>query len=209
MKKSVLLLAVLMLVFAVALCACGEQKPVEQKSGEQAPVVDDESGEEYTDESGEETPAENVFDPADLDKLVVELNGATFMIDEKYEDVKKRLGSEVRPAQTYTPCGGSDDEQVTTHYYDGYELEETHDGIVYHAKISGIDNPDSKATVAGIKIGDTPDKVRSTFATKPDSDSEYTINYVFGKIFVSFGLDFEGTGNVNYISIDDFELAGA
>ena len=198
MKKLFLLLAVLV-ALSLILCACGE-KPEEEQNSENTVVENNE--EEYYEE------VEKTIDPADLDKLVVELNGATVRMGDKFADVKGSFGNEIRPANTYTPCGGKDDEKVTTHYYDGLEIEETHEGIVYHAKISAFDFPTSQATICGIKISDSPDTVRNTFGTTPDTDSEYVINYTFGTIAVSYGLDFEESGNVNYISIDDFSIGG-
>ncbi|MBR3281557.1 MAG: hypothetical protein IKI57_06990 [Clostridia bacterium] len=205
MKKGLFLLVALLMISLVVLCACEDKKQEDNKSGEAISNVEVESGEENIENNTEEVAT---FDPADLEKLVMELNGASFKMDDRFEDVKEKLGAEARPSQTYTPCGGNDAEQVTTHYYDGYELEETHDGIIYHGKISGSDYPESKATLAGIKLGDTPDTVRNTFKTTPDVDSEYVINYIFGNIYVSFSLDFEGNGTVNYISIDDSNYAG-
>ena len=187
MKKSVLLLAVLMLVCALVLCAC-------EKKEEQEPV--------------EDIIPESVYDEPDLPKLTVSLNGGSVKMDDKFEDVKDNLGTETKAPQAYTPCGGSDDEKMTTHYYDGLEIDVTHDGMICRAVISGFENQDSKAEIAGIKLGDTPETVRANFATKPETDSEYTINYSFGTFILSFSLDTDGTGNVNYISLDDMALAG-
>ena len=202
MKKNVMLLVVIV-IFALVLCACGEKK--EEKQGMENTVVD--NGEELNNE--EDYEEENkVIDPADFDKLVISLNGASLKINEKFEDVKSRFGAESRPSQSYTPCGGSDDAQVTTHYYNGLEVEETAEGIIYLARVSGYEYRESQATIAGIKLGDTPETVRNTFGSTPDSDSEYTINYTFGTVALSYGLDTDGTGNVNHMSIDDFSLGG-
>lgn len=185
MKKGFLLLAVLMMVFALVLCACEDKK-------EEAPTED----------------INKVVDPTDVDKLIISLGDASCKIGEKFEDVKGRFGAERKPANSYTPCGGSDDAKNTTHYYDGLEIEEVASGIVYYAKISGFDYPTSQASIAGIKLGDTPETVRAHFGSTPDTDSEYVINYTFGTICLSFGLDNEETGNVNHISMDDMSLGG-
>ena len=201
MKKGLLLLAVLMVVFALILCACENKKeetPVEEKVEEVVEEVSDVT----------EEVVENVVDPADLEKLVVEYNGATCKIGEKFEDVKGRLGEERKPAQSYTPCGGSDDAQNITHYYNGVDIEELADGTIYYAKISGFDYPTSQASIAGIKLGATPEEVKANFGTKPDVENEYVINYTFGKIALSFNLDVDESGNVNSISMDDFSLGG-
>ena len=206
MKKLFLLLAVMML-FVLVLSACGE-KEEETTTPENVAVENNEVENTEFEEEGEEEYQPPVVVEADLDKLVISLNGAQVKIGEKMDDVKAKMGTEVKPAQSYTPCGGSDDAQNITHYYDGLELEETPEGIFYHARVSGYDHPDSKAMICGIKLGDSPETVKEMFETKPETDSEYTINYTFGTIAVSFGLDFEGTGNVNYMSIDDFALGG-
>ena len=186
MKKSILLLVVLMLVCALVLCAC------EKKD------------EGYV----EDIVLERYYEEADLPKLTVSVNGGSVKMDDKFEDVKDNLGTEIKAPQAYTPCGGSDDEKMTTHYYDGLEIDVTHDGLICRAVISGFDNQESKASIAGIKLGDTPETVRANFATQPETDSEYTINYSFGSLILSFSLDTDGTGNVNYISLDDMDIAG-
>ena len=206
MKKLFLLLA-LVIVLTLVLCACGVKSEQTQNNESEQNTVVENNEEEQNVEAEDEEP-EKIVDPSDFDKLVVRLNGAQARMNDLFVNIKDEFGTEAKPAQSYTPCGGSDDAQVTTHYYDGLEIEETADGIVYHAKISGFDYPDSTATVADIRLGDTPEKVRNTFGTTPDTDNEYTINYSFDTIYVSFGLDNEGTGNVNYISIDDFSLGG-
>ena len=203
MKKNSLLLVVMMLSFALILCACGEkeEKPVDENT-----VVENNEVENFEEEEYNYEPIP--FKEEDLDKLVVSYNGGEARLGQKMADVLPVMGQEVRPAQSYTPCGGSDDAQNVVHYYDGLELEETSEGLFYHAKISAFDYPDSKAMIAGIKLGDSPETVKAMFATEPETDSEYTINYTFGNIALSFGLDFEGTGLVNYISMDDFSLGG-
>ena len=207
MKKGSLLLVVLMIAFSLFLCACEDKKEeVLLDNGEETNVEVEENIEEEAE--GEFEEEEIVVDPADLEKLVIELNGSTLKIGEKFADVKDSFEKEVKPSQSYTPCGGSDDAQNITHYYDGLEVEETADGIIYYAKISGFDYPVSNASIAGIKLGDTPETVRANFGTKPYVDSEYTINYAFGDINISFGLDVDETGNVNYISMDDFSVSG-
>ena len=203
MKKGFLLLVVLLMSFVLILCACEDKK--EEAKQEVTPVIE-ENNEEFVEENYEEE--NKVVDPADLEKLVVELNGKTIKIGEKFADVKDNFEAEVNPAQSYTPCGGSDDAKNTTHYYDGLEIEEVADGTVFHAKVSGFDNPDSKATIAGIKLGDTAETVRAHFGTTPDTDSESVINYTFGTLALSVSFDFEGTGLVDYISLDDYALGG-
>jgi hypothetical protein len=194
MNKKVLLFTLIM-VMTLVLCACGEKKENTESSGEIIEEV-----------SGEQNEGEYTLRPAtqeEIDMLEIVLNNGSFKIKEKYEDVKGRMENEIKPAQSYTPCGGSDDEQVTCHYFDGMNVEETHEGYIYNVVISGYDFPESKATIAGVKLGDTPENVKEKISATPDSDSEYTINYTFGDVFVSFGLDFEGDGNVNYMSIFD------
>lgn len=189
MKKRVLILAILMLVCMVVLCACvNNEKKSEKTEGEKA--------------ISKKVPQE------EIDKLVILANGATFRIDDKFDEVKEKLGTEIRPSQTYTPCGGSDDAQVTSHYYDGYYIDVSSDGIIFRAVISENENPGSKVTLAGIKLGDSPEDVKKAFNVKPDIADEYTINYELDKFIVSYGLNFEGNGNVNYISIDDISIAG-
>ena len=197
MKKGLLLLAVLMMVlFALVLCACEKKEEVVEEPVEE--VVEDEAFEEE----------EKVVDPADLEKLVIELNGKTLRLGEKFADVKDSFEQEIKPSQSYTPYDGSDDAQNVIHYYDGLEVEETADGIIYYGKISGFDHPTSSASIAGIKLGATPEEVKANFGTEPDIESEYVINYSFGTIALSFNLDVNETGNVNSISMDDFSLYG-
>ena len=198
MKKSIII-ALLVLVMAIVLCACGEKKESNQNSGDISGevVVDNETNNE------EEAPGLRGATQEEIDKVEIKLNNGSFKIREKFADVSGRMEPEVSPAQSYTPCGGSDDEQVTSHYYDGLKVEETHEGLIYNVVISAYDYPESKATIGGVKLGDTPETVRNLMGVEPDTDSEYTINYTFGDVFVSFGLDFEGTGNVNYISVFD------
>lgn len=204
MKRFGLFLVILALVFA--LCACGEKEEVVENV---EPAVEEQNEEiEEMEEAFDEIQIPEAT-PERLAKLVISYNGAEFRIGDKYEDIKEGLGELIRPAQAFTPCGGSDDEQMMSYVYDGLGVEATHDGLVSRAVISGYDYPESKATVAGVGLGATPAEVRSAFEFEPMTDSEYTINYQLGTYIVSFGLDDEGTGNVNYISIDDMELAGA
>ncbi len=198
MKKLILLLLALLLVFA--LCACGEK--VEPEVEEQNEEVNYSEDEEY-----EEIPIAEAT-PERLAALVISFNGTEFRIGDKYDDVKARLGDLVRPAQSFTPCGGNDDEQMTGYDYDGIHIEATHDGIICRAVVSGYEYPNSKATIKGIGIGATPNEVKSAFDYSPVTDSEYTINYQVGSYIISYSIDSEGTGAINYISIDDMNLAG-
>ncbi len=209
MNNKLLFLAIIMLLSLFVLCACGENNVIEDVN-EENPEVSEEYGEEYEEDYGDETgELEREPVPQEIfDKLVFSLNGGSFKIGDKYDDVKGSLGEEIRPAQTFTPCGGDSRNPVTSHTYDGISLEVSHDGIIQRAVISGMEFPNTTATFAGIKIGDTPEVVRNTFNYTADVDTEYVINYTFDSLAVSFGLDFEGSGNIDYISMDDIGMTG-
>ncbi len=200
MKEFSLLLMILMLV--VALCACGEEEKKEVKENSEILASEEETKMPTEQEEGEEEPKVPASS-ADLAKLEITFNGQSFKIGEKMDDVKPKLGDELRPAQTYTPCGGSDDEQVTDYYYDGLVISATHDGFIYRVVVSGTDYPESSAKIAGIGLKATPDEIKASFEGTPTTDSEYVINYSFDDYVLSFGFDFDGDGLVNYISMDD------
>ena len=199
MKKLSLLLMILALVFA--LCACGEQEEIVEEVEPEIEEI------EEIEEIYEEVPIPEAT-PERVAKLVISYNGAEFRIGDKYDDVKEGLGDLLKPGESFTPCGGNDDEKMMSYSYDGLNIEATHDGLVSRAVISGYDYPESKATICGVGIGATPEEVRSAFDFAPYTDSEYTINFQVGTYTLSYGLDAEGTGTVNYISLDDMNLAG-
>ena len=201
MRKKLIFLTMIMIIALIVLCGCEKKEEVHNSDTD---VLETESAD--TVEFSDDELLNQEVSQEDYDKLVLSINGGTFKIGDKYDDVKDSLGKEIKPSQTYSPCGGGN--KITSHYYDGMVIDVTLDGIIYHAVISGYEYPNSEATLAGIKLGATTEEVKKTFDILPYTDDEYTVNYSFGKYAVSFGLDFEGDGNVNYISIDDFSISG-
>lgn len=204
MKKFLLLIAVLCLM-SFAICACEKkEEKVDESEVVKYEVTDDESEtEEFTEEyTEEEEYVIPIADESVYAKYRINYNGTEFGVLDKYDDVKAGLGNEIKPSQTYTPCGAMVEGEVTTHFYEGLTLETNSEGIIYTIKFSSSENPDSTAAlVTGIKLGSSHDEVINAYGAS-DSDDEYNTSYSYDRLYTGFSYDFEGDGTVNYFSIE-------
>ncbi len=183
MKKNLLVLLVVA-VLCFMMSACGEPKEPE-----------------YSEEGGEYEEVElQKVDSAFLKKARFIYNGFEFGVREKFDDIKDKLGAETRAPQTYKPCAAFVEGEVTTHYYDGFELETNDQGYIYLIRVSTPDYPESKLElVSGIKLGSSHDEVINTYG-KTESDNEYSTSYSFEDFYFGIGYDQDNGGVVNYIS---------
>ena len=204
MKKFSLFLLVAVLL--VILCACGEKKSPEV-SGEAVTPSEvsnsEESNSEVTETSTDiETPELPIADAGTFAQYRVTYNGVEFGVGDAIADIREKLGTETTPPETFKPCAAMVEGEVTAYVYEGIRIETNDKGLIYSIGFSTFENPGTSAAfVNGIKIGSTPAEVKEAFGVT-DAESEYNITYNYSNLYVGIGLDAEGTGNVNYVSIE-------
>lgn len=163
MKKFVLI--VLALIMALSLCACGEGEPEATKDdgATQAPST-----------SISTTPKGYLFT----------YNGVQFGVDMAVEGVIEKLG-EPKDKYTSESCafGGKD----TVYYYDGIQIS-SNDEEGYERIYSIYLESDLVSTEKNICIGDSADKVKSTYGDPGEGSTETNLVYPKDGMTLSFNI---------------------
>ena len=176
LKKAILTAACGALLLG-ALTACGSDKETTTAAATTAAEATTEAG---ADTGATEAPA------ASADATAVSFNGVDIAMNADWNSVKDGLGAETKPAETIQPCDGGDYIQII-HYYDGLEVTTLRDETVVGLSIpmgSG-----SKATIKGIKIGDSADAVKSAMTGTISNEDDSMISYDTPDANVMFYLE--------------------
>ena len=176
LKKAILTAACGALLLG-ALTACGSDKETTTATATTAA--------EATTEAGAETGATEA-PAASADAMAVSFNGVDIAMNADWNSVKDGLGAETKPADTIQPCDGGDYIQII-HYYDGLEVTTLRDETVVGLSIP-MDSG-SKATIKGIKIGDSADAVKSAMTGTISNENDSMISYDTPDANVMFYLE--------------------
>ena len=176
LKKAILTAACGALLLG-ALTACGSDKETTTAAATTAAEATTEAG---ADTGATEAPA------ASADAMAVSFNGVDIAMNADWNSVKDGLGAETKPADTIQPCDGGDYIQII-HYYDGLEVTTLRDETVVGLSIP-MDSG-SKATIKGIKIGDSADAVKSAMTGTISNENDSMISYDTPDANVMFYLE--------------------
>ncbi len=152
LKKTLVTLAACALMLG-SLTACGDKK------------------EETTAAAQETTAAAEKSENAG--EVFMTFNGVDVHIRADFASIKDSLGTEVKPAETIEPCDGGDYIQIM-HYYDGLTITTLRDEIVIGLEIA--DGNGAPALMGKVKVGDTPDAVKSALGD-PENEDEFSLSY--------------------------------
>lgn len=168
-------------IMAVSFAACAKTEETTQASQTEATAATDAT--EATQES--QGSQESKDTPAEADKFYFIINGYNLKIGDTFEDVKDKLGKEIKPAEDIGACdpqGRSD----FAYFYDGVEVTVHFDGKVTRMYVD--EENKGAATLAGIALGDSVDKVKSTLG-EPTGEDESSIDYMNDKINMTIRLE--------------------
>ncbi len=173
MKKF--LAAVLIVLAALALCACGEN--------------------EVKNDGGDDGGAKVSAPSAPAGGYIFESNGAKIEIDAKMADIEKELG-EPKSYFESPSCAFGDLDKVYT--YNGFRIDTYQiDGVDYVYDIVFMD--DTVKTPEGAYIGDTVDTIKG-FYGEPASEDDKSLVYEDGNMKLVFLLSDGSVSTIEYLS---------
>ncbi len=115
----------------------------------------------------------------------VSINGTDLALDMNWNDVKDKLGSETKPADTIQPCDGGDYIQIM-HHFDGITVTTLRDETII-----GLEPAEGSTEVlvmGKVKKGDNLETIKSALGT-PSSESDGMLVYNAGNASVMLYLD--------------------
>lgn len=158
------------LMAGIAGCA----KTEESKSSAVDTTVESSASEEAS-ASSEATAASEATDA----KFYVTINGFKLTAAPNYNDIKDKLGKEVKPSEKYEPCDPADEETML-YFYDGVTIETSLDGKILVVKLSCDDASACNASISdSVKVGDKLDDAIAKFG-EPAAKNEYSCSFVDG-----------------------------
>ena len=179
-------------IMAFSLAACAKNESETQASQSEATAQVTEATQATEDTKASEEQQAN----AQTGAFAFNINGYDLKIGDVYDDVKDKLGQEIKPAEDIGACdpqGRSD----FNHFYDGVDVTVHFDGKVTRM-YADVDNKGA-ATISGIAIGDNADKIKTALGN-PEMEDETSIVYMNDQYILSFTLE---NGSITMIDFSD------
>jgi len=155
-KKALVLGMAAVMAMGFAACAKSEPEPAATPATQAT-------------QASEQTQASQ--DASQNDPYYFEINGYKLRIGEVYEDIKDKLGKEIKPAEDIGACdpqGRSDYE----HYYDGVDVTVHFDGRVTRLYVDG-ENSGSASLAGKLHVGDKADQITAMFGPADEPEAPY------------------------------------